>query len=151
MRGGSSVNTRLLGTGGIVALSVAFAVSLAGQTAPQPARAAAQAPRPQSTTPPAPVMNRTAAVVASEAATQRALVDKYCVTCHNARLKTADLVLEGLDMSNLHEHAEVAEKVVRKMRAGLMPPTNMPRPDAATFEGLISWMERELDKSKEDR
>src|SRR5688500_3398049 len=149
MRGGSSVNTRLLGTGGIVALSVAFAVSLAGQTTPQPARAAAPAPaaRPQSATPPAPVMTRTAA--APDAATQRALVDKYCVTCHNARLKTADLKLDELDMTNLAEHADVAEKVVRKMRAVLMPPTNMPRPDAATFEGLIPWMERELDKSKE--
>jgi hypothetical protein len=92
-------------------------------------------------------MTRTAA--APDAATQRALVDKYCVTCHNARLKTADLKLDELDMTNLAEHADVAEKVVRKMRAGLMPPTNMPRPDAATFEGLISWMERELDKSKE--
>ena len=91
----------------------------------------------------------TAAAASSEAATQRALVDKYCVTCHNARLKTGDLVLEGLDMSNLHDHAEVAEKVVRKMRAGLMPPTNMPRPDAATFESWIGWMERELDRGNE--
>ena len=76
----------------------------------------------------------------------RALVDKYCVTCHNARTKTANLLLDQLDMNSLGEHREIAETVVRKMRAGLMPPTNMPRPDPATFESLIRWMEDQLDK-----
>jgi mono/diheme cytochrome c family protein len=127
---------------------MAYAVGLAGQTAPQPGRAAAPAAaRPQPTTPQAPVMTRTAA--APDAASSRALVDKYCVTCHNARTKTADLLLDELDVTNLGEHRDVAEKVVRKMRAGLMPPTNMPRPDAATFASLIEWMEGELDKGNE--
>ena len=95
------MNTRLLATGGIVALSVAFAVSLAGQTAPQPERTAAQAARPQSATPPAPVITRSAAAstAAPDAATQRALIDKYCVTCHNARTKTANLLLDELDVT----------------------------------------------------
>jgi len=76
----------------------------------------------------------------------RALVDKYCVTCHNARTKTANLLLDQLDVTHLADHGEIAEKVVRKMRAGLMPPTNMPRPDAAVWESWLSSMESELDK-----
>ncbi len=78
---------------------------------------------------------------------QQALVGRYCVTCHNSRLRTADLLLDELDFTRLGNHAEVAEKVVRKLRAGLMPPTGMPRPDAATLESLIRWMEDELDRS----
>jgi hypothetical protein len=69
------------------------------------------------------------------------------VTCHNAKLKTANLLLDELDMSRLGDHAEVGEKVVRKLRAGLMPPTGSRRPDAATLESLIAWMERELDRA----
>jgi mono/diheme cytochrome c family protein len=78
---------------------------------------------------------------------QRALVDRYCVVCHNAKLKTANLLLDGLDLARLGDHAEIAEKVVRKLRAGLMPPTGMPRPDPATLESLIRGMENALDRS----
>jgi len=74
-------------------------------------------------------------------------MDKYCVTCHNARAKTANLLLDQLDLNHLADHAEVGETVVRKVRAGLMPPTNVPRPTAAEMTGMISWMETELDRS----
>jgi hypothetical protein len=76
------------------------------------------------------------------------LVDQYCVTCHNARLKTGGLVLEKeqLDFARLADHAELAEKVVRKLRAGLMPPTDARRPDPEAMNGLIRWMENELDR-----
>jgi len=73
-------------------------------------------------------------------------VDKYCVTCHNARTKTANLLLDQLDLTRLAEHAEIGETVVRKVRAGLMPPANMPRPSPAEMAGLIQWMEGELDR-----
>jgi len=79
-------------------------------------------------------------------ATQRALIDQYCVTCHNAKLKTANLLLDQLDLAHLSANAEVGEKVVRKLRAGMMPPINMKRPDPATMESLIKWMETELDR-----
>ena len=82
---------------------------------------------------------------AAGAAAQRALLDQYCVTCHNARLKTANLLLDQLDLANAGNHAEVAEKVIRRVRAGMMPPTGMPRPDQATLDGLRRWMEDELD------
>lgn len=80
-----------------------------------------------------------------ESSTQRATIDRYCVGCHNARLKTAGLELDQLDLAHLGEHADIGEKVVRKLRAGLMPPNGMPRPDQETMQSLIGWMESELD------
>jgi hypothetical protein len=67
------------------------------------------------------------------------------VTCHNQKLKTANLLLDQLDLSRLADHPDVAEKVIRKLRAGMMPPNGMPRPDGATLEGLIAWMEKQVD------
>ena len=55
--------------------------------------------------------------------------------------------LDKLDLAHLGDHAEIGEKVVRKLRAGMMPPTGMPRPDVATREAFITWMESELDRS----
>jgi len=77
------------------------------------------------------------------------VINQYCVTCHNERLKTGKLELDKLDLTKLSEHAEVAEKVVRKLRAGLMPPTNARRPDAATMDSLVKWLESELDRASE--
>ena len=83
----------------------------------------------------------------TDSSPQRAVIDRYCVGCHNSRLLTANLALDKLDLTHLSDHAEIAEKVIRKLRAGLMPPTNMPHPDQPTRETLISWMENELDRS----
>ena len=77
--------------------------------------------------------------------TTRSILDRYCVTCHNARLKTANLLLDELDVSHLAAHADVAEKVIRKLRAGMMPPSGMRRPDQATVEAMVQWMENEID------
>ena len=82
-----------------------------------------------------------------DVATQRAVLDQYCVVCHNAKLKTANLLLDQLDLAHLQDHAEIGEKVVRKLRAGMMPPSGMRQPDPATREALIEWMEKELDHS----
>src|SRR5438477_12609286 len=84
--------------------------------------------------------------VAPDVTPQRALLDQYCVTCHNAKTKTANLLLDQLDVAHLREHAEVGEKVVRKLRAGMMPPKGMKRPDQATMDAFIVWMENELDR-----
>lgn len=88
-----------------------------------------------------------AAAPAADASPQRALVDKYCVTCHNAKMLTGGLALDKLDLQHLGEHADVGEKMVRKLRAGMMPPTGMARPDAATLDNFVKWMEGELDRS----
>jgi cytochrome c5 len=97
--------------------------------------------------PPALKSSSTAAVPDADAATERALVDRYCVVCHNAKLKTANLLLDELDLGHLAAHAEIGEKIIRKLRAGMMPPTGMRRPDPAALESLIRWMENELDRA----
>ncbi|MCU1336753.1 MAG: hypothetical protein JWO19_2334 [Bryobacterales bacterium] len=85
--------------------------------------------------------------LATSAASERALLDQYCVTCHNQRLKTAGLSLDQLDLASMRDHSEAWEKVVRKLRAGMMPPSGMPRPDAPVLESMISFMEKELDRN----
>ena len=68
---------------------------------------------------------------APTAAAQRALLDQYCVTCHNDRLKTSNLSLEKLDLAAVGDHTELWERVVRKLRAGVMPPPGVRRPALA--------------------
>lgn len=84
---------------------------------------------------------------AGEAAKHRATIDRYCGGCHGAQLKTANLELQKLDLTKLGDHAAVAETVIRKLRAGLMPPPGMPRPSDAEMNSMITWMEGELDRS----
>ncbi len=84
---------------------------------------------------------------AQPAAAYRATLDKYCVTCHNERANTAGLTLDNLNLTDVPSHAETWEKVIRKLRAGMMPPAGMPRPDHATSDGLASWLEREIDRA----
>jgi hypothetical protein len=75
-----------------------------------------------------------------------ALVQKYCLTCHNARVKTGGLSLEGMNPADAAAHAEVWEKVVMKLRGGMMPPQGMPRPDEPTLEGFAVALEQTLDR-----
>src|SRR5579864_9260009 len=77
--------------------------------------AAGQSPTRQGTPERAP-----AAVASAQA--QRAVLDQYCVVCHNDKLKTANFSLQNSDLAAVGEHPEVWEKVVRKLRAGIMPP-----------------------------
>ena len=77
----------------------------------------------------------------------RALLDTYCVTCHNQRLKTAGLTLDQMDLEHVGAAPDVWEKVVRKLRSGTMPPDRMPRPDATATHGLVSWLEAALDQA----
>ncbi|HEY9462785.1 MAG TPA: DUF1592 domain-containing protein [Vicinamibacterales bacterium] len=115
--------------------------SLSGQSAPASAaqgKAAARSPLAAQTP--------LASHATSDAQSQRALLDKYCVTCHSDRLKTANLSLQGLDLAKVADHAEVWEKVIRKMRAGVMPPPGVPRPALADYEGLRDFLETEIDR-----
>src|SRR5206468_11649748 len=75
------------------------------------------------------------------------VLNQYCVTCHNERLKTGGLMLDKADRANVAADAEIWEKVVRKLRAGTMPPQGAPRPDRATYDALISWLESALDRA----
>ena len=73
------------------------------------------------------------------------LVDRYCVTCHNDRLETGGFSFEPLDVAAVAAHPEAWEKVVRKLRAGAMPPRPRPRPDQESYDGFRAWLEGELD------
>jgi mono/diheme cytochrome c family protein len=77
----------------------------------------------------------------------RAVLDKYCITCHNRRMKTGGLALDAFDLAQPGEHAAEWEKVVRKIRTGAMPPVGRPRPDKALSESVASWLEAELDRA----
>ncbi len=78
---------------------------------------------------------------------ERALVDKYCVTCHSDKLKTGGLSLQSADLTNLPAGAETWEKVIHKVRLGAMPPQGMPRPDQAAMESFASWLETSIDRA----
>jgi len=77
----------------------------------------------------------------------QAVVTRYCVTCHNARLKTGGLVLDGLPVAQAGQQPQVWEKVARKLRTGMMPPANAPRPDRATLDGLAATVEATIDRA----
>ena len=81
----------------------------------------------------------------ASASDERALLDRTCVPCHNQRLKTGGLEFDQLDPAQVRANPEVWEKVVRKLRAGMMPPAGIPRPAPLVYEGMITWLERELD------
>ena len=106
---------------------------------------ASQAPSPR------PVAARVQSVTPSppqasiDGPTYRALLDKYCVTCHSDRTKTAGLTLQSADVIVPAKNPETWEKVIRKVHGGQMPPAGMPRPDAATLEGMVSYLRTSLD------
>ena len=94
------------------------------------------------------------AVVSPQAAVQsadptvsaeQALVNRYCTSCHSSRMKAGDLVLAGVDVASIADNPELWEKVVRKLRNGLMPPAGSPRPDEATYQRLLSKLQDDLD------
>ena len=77
----------------------------------------------------------------------RDVLDRYCLTCHNQRLKTAGLSLEALDLAKVSDNAEVWEKVVRKLDTRTMPPQGARRPDEASYSRLSAWLADELDRA----
>ena len=80
-------------------------------------------------------------------ASQRALLDQYCVSCHNQKTKIGGLALDTIDLSRPADHAETLEKVIRKLRAGMMPPAGSKRPDPATYQALASGIENSIDQA----
>jgi catechol 2,3-dioxygenase-like lactoylglutathione lyase family enzyme len=97
-----------------------------------------QQPSPAAPAPPAPS--------ASSPAPHQALVNTYCISCHNSRTRTADLALDALDVSNVAHDGAAWEKVIKKVRSGAMPPQGLPQPDAAARAALVSYLETALDR-----
>ena len=86
-------------------------------------------------------------VAAAESSPLRPVLNRYCVGCHNDRLRTADLSFEALDAVHVAEGAETWEKVIGKLRSGAMPPPGRPRPDPTVVENVLAWLETELDRA----
>ncbi|MDH4063204.1 MAG: DUF1587 domain-containing protein, partial [Acidobacteriota bacterium] len=137
MRSGTKA---VVGTG-VLCLGVAAAAVMTGgsRLAAQTGAPAASAAR-QSTTLAAPG-------AAAPAATdpQSATVAKYCASCHNDRRPAAGLSLVGFDVTKSAEHAEVAEKMIVKLRAGMMPPAGATRPDQTVHDALVTALESTID------
>ena len=91
------------------------------------------------------MIQQSAGAASSPQDTYQTVLRRYCVACHNERTLTAGLALDTVDLGAVGEHAELWEGVVRKLRAGLMPPAGRPRPDEDTYDGLAGWLESQLD------
>jgi mono/diheme cytochrome c family protein len=80
-----------------------------------------------------------------------AVLNKYCVTCHNDTRRTGGLSLELADLTNVPKGAETWEKVIRKLRVGMMPPPGMPRPAPAQIDELAGYFETTLDRAATEK
>ena len=109
-------------SGGIAIASIAAVTALAAQQQPASSDSAGASPH-------------------------RAVLDRYCVTCHNERLRTGGLSLEKIDVAHVADAPVVWEKVVRKLRTGAMPPAGMPRPEPARVDALAVYLETALDRA----
>ena len=88
---------------------------------------------------------QTSSQEATGASASRALLDRYCVTCHNERLRTGNLALDTTDVGRVGEQAAVWEKVLQKLQTEAMPPPGRPRPDPGAYHAVSAWLEAELD------
>ncbi|MDQ6701367.1 MAG: DUF1592 domain-containing protein [Acidobacteriota bacterium] len=79
------------------------------------------------------------------ASPERAAIKRYCVGCHNTKVKTGGLALDTAGIENVERHPEVWEKVVRRLRARSMPPAGLPRPDERTYNSMVATFESSLD------
>ena len=121
--------------------ALVWAVSLVWATQVSSARAPEQAARQTPASAPAP------AAAGEPRPELKATLDTYCVTCHNQRLKTAGLTLDDARLADASAHPDVWEKVIRKVRGGMMPPAGLPRPSAEAGTALVSWLEGTLDQA----
>ena len=127
-----------------VVIWVVVVASISGQNGS--GGAASSAPRQsQKAASPAPASGRQ--VAAAQQALDPALLKTYCVSCHNDRLKTGGLALDTLNFDDIPGNAETLEKVVLKLKTGLMPPAGSPRPDRAVLDGFAAALESRLDKA----
>jgi hypothetical protein len=101
-----------------------------------------------STRPAAPAMSASHEPTATlPLASQRVLVDEYCLTCHDDDKEKGGLTLQRYDVARAERNAEISEKIIRKLRAGMMPPPGAERPDAAAITALAASLETRIDRA----
>jgi cytochrome c5 len=130
-------------------VALVWATQVSSARAPEPAapapQTAASAPAPVPAAPSGKAVTPTADLAPRPEL--RATLDTYCVTCHNQRLKTAGLTLDDARLADASAHADIWEKVILKVRGGMMPPAGLPRPSAEARTALVSWLEGTLDRA----
>jgi len=127
---------------GLAALCLVLAGS--GVGAETPHRAAPGMPMPEAAAAAVVAVPKTPQI-SQVAPDPNTVVGRYCLRCHNDTQRTGGLSLESFDVSRAGEHAEVAEKMIRKLLTGMMPPSNAQRPDAETYAALIAALESKVD------
>src|SRR5687768_15682516 len=110
-----------------------------------PAATPVPAPAPGSAQPSSTQTLPTAPAASTSPSPQRALVEQYCLGCHSDRAKAGGLALSQLNLDAVHQNADIAEKVIRKLRGGLMPPAGARRPDSQSAATFVSWLEGKID------
>jgi hypothetical protein len=137
---------------GAALLLLAFGVTWSLQAQPQPSAAhlspVVARPVPRA---PTPARARRPAAAPAVPAAHVALVDEYCLSCHDADEKKGDLDLDAILSLGVARHPDVWEKVVRKLRARQMPPVGRKRPDAATYDAVVGSLEKTLDRAAKAR
>lgn len=81
------------------------------------------------------------------AADMQQVVNNYCLACHSDALATGGFSLQSVDFTQPGQHADALERVVKKLRAHMMPPSGMPRPAFETYAVITEWLEAELDQA----
>src|SRR5688572_16686678 len=126
-------------------LMLAVSAFAAGQ---QPAASARQAlAEPKTATQVRPAASHAPASTTMLAAEQNALMKQYCVSCHNDRTKAGTMSLQSFDTADVLEHPELAEKMIRKLRAGMMPPAGARRPAPEVLSGMAAALETRIDRA----
>jgi mono/diheme cytochrome c family protein len=88
-----------------------------------------------------------ASSTAAVGAPSAALLTQYCVTCHNARAKAGGLTLDPAELAQIDRHAEIWEKVIRKLQTGMMPPSGAPRPGRPAVDGFVTALQAQIDRA----
>lgn len=132
---------RRIATTGITTVAVLLCLVVAQDTGSEArARSARQTPEPAN----AQISDTT------PAASHRALIERYCLGCHGDKVRSGGLALSQFNLDAVDQNAEIAEKVIRKLRGGLMPPAGARRPDSQSVAELVSWLEHEIDSKVAD-
>src|SRR4051812_4020274 len=122
-------------------VTVACGAAVSAQRAPAVApKMATSHPSTKSTSNPS-----TDASTALDVDAQNKLVAQNCASCHSEKMKAGQLVLAGFDATKVTEHVDVTEKMIRKLRTGMMPPPGARRPDAATISAFVNVLESKMD------
>src|SRR5688500_450525 len=131
----------------LVAAALAAPATLSERLAAESRQTRVEGQKPAAPAAPAPVASHAPTAPVFGAVEHTALVNQYCVTCHNDRAKAGQLTLASFDAAKAADHLDVTEKMIRKLRAGMMPPAGARRPEAVQLDALATALEGRVDRA----